>query len=166
MADPYLSELRIFAFNFAPRTWAQCNGQILPINSNQALFSLIGTIYGGDGRVNFALPELRGRVPVHFDSGFSMGQKGGEETHSLLANEIPAHTHQAMASTAGPTVSTPAGNYWASNTGFAPYGSGNDLSLNAGAVSTVGANQAHENRAPYLALNICICIQGIFPSRN
>src|SRR5437773_11288070 len=115
MAEPFLSEARIFSFNFAPPGWAQCNGQLLPINLNLALFSLLGNTFGGDGRVNFALPDLRGRVPMHDGGGFILGQRGGETTHTISISEMPAHTHQARASADGPTVSPPTNNFWASN---------------------------------------------------
>src|SRR5215212_3781762 len=122
MADvPFLSEIRIFSFNFPPQGWAFCNGQLLPIGNNQALFSLLGTVYGGDGVNNFALPDLRGRAPIHMGPSFNLGQRGGEEVHTLTMNEMPAHTHQARGSTDGPTVTPPANNFWASNTGFTPY---------------------------------------------
>jgi microcystin-dependent protein len=166
MADPFLSEIRIFSFSFAPRGWAQCNGQLLPINQNQALFSLLGTTYGGDGRVNFGLPDLRGRVSMHNGSGFTLGQRGGEEAHTLIISEMPTHTHQAFASGNGPTVTSPTSNFWASNTGFTPYGSVANTAMSAQSLSNTGGSQAHENRSPYLTLNYCIALQGIFPSPN
>src|SRR6201995_257747 len=110
MAEPFLAEIRLMSFNFAPQGWAQCNGQLLPINQNQALFSLLGTTYGGDGRVNFALPDVRGRVPVHMGSGFVLGQRGGETAHTLITNEVPQHTHQAQASSKAGDTNVPAGN--------------------------------------------------------
>ena len=112
MAEPFLSEVRIFSFGFAPQGWAQCNGQLLPINQNQALFSLLGTTYGGNGQTNFGLPELRGRVPMHVGRGLTLGQRGGEEAHTLSSNEMPIHTHKASASANGPTVTPPTGNFW------------------------------------------------------
>jgi len=166
MAEPFLSEIRIFSFNFAPRGWAQCNGQLLPINQNQALFALLGTTYGGNGTTNFALPEMRGRVPMHVGGGLVLGQRGGEETHTLSVNETPSHTHQAKASANAPTVAPPTGNFWASNTGFTPYGSAADTTMATAAVGNTGGSQAHENRSPYLTLNCCIALQGIFPSPN
>ncbi len=166
MAEPFLSEIRIFSFNFAPRSWAQCNGQLLPINQNQALFSLLGTTYGGDGRVNFALPDFRGRVPMHTGGGLTLGQRGGEEVHTLTLAEMPAHTHTVNASTNGPTVTAPTGNFWSSGTGFSPYGTTANTAMSPQAVSNIGGSQAHENRSPYLTLNICIALQGIFPSPN
>jgi microcystin-dependent protein len=161
---PFLSELRIFSFNFAPRGWAQCSGQLLPINQNQALFSLLGTMYGGDGRVNFALPDLRGRVPVHHGGSFNQGQVGGEMAHTLTAAEQPAHSHRAQGSSANSDASNPAGNVLgAANNMYAP--AGNLTALHPTSVSSVGGSQPHENMQPYLTLNICIALQGIFPSQ-
>ncbi len=166
MAEPFLSEIRIFSFAFAPQGWALCNGQLLPINQNQALFSLLGTTYGGNGQTNFALPELRGRVPMHVGGGLTLGQKAGEEAHTLITSEMPAHTHQAKASANGPTVTPPTGNFWASNTGFTAYGTAGNTSMSPQAIGNIGGSQAHENRSPYLTLNYCIALQGIFPSPN
>jgi len=166
MAEPFLGEIRIFSFSFAPRSWAMCNGQLLPINQNQALFSLLGTTFGGDGRVNFALPEMRGRVPIHVGNGIVLGQRAGEEVHTLITGEMPAHTHLAIASSNGPTVTPPTSNFWASNTGFTPYGTSADGTMSPSAIGNTGGSQAHENRSPYLTLNMCIALQGIFPSPN
>ncbi len=166
MAEPFLSELRIMSFNFAPKGWAMCNGQLLPINQNQALFSLLGTMYGGNGQTNFALPDLRGRAPVHVGGGFIQGQRGGEEAHTLTQQELPAHTHLLQASSAPANTPSPAGNVLAT-TANAIYGGPTNLAtLVPGSVSNVGGNQAHENRQPYLALTFCIALQGIFPSQN
>jgi microcystin-dependent protein len=171
MAEPFLSEIRIFSFSYAPQGWALCNGQLLPINQNQALFSLLGTTYGGDGRVNFALPDLRGRVPFHFDnSGFVLGQKAGEEAHTLTQSEMPAHLHAIApgnnATNATATQGAPTGNFWA-NSGKSVYTTSQfNASMGAGTVSNVGGSQPHENRSPFLTLNFCIALQGIFPSRN
>jgi microcystin-dependent protein len=164
--ENYLSEIRVFAFGFAPKGWAQCNGQLLPINQNQALFSLLGTNYGGDGRVNFALPNLQGRTMMHTSGSFPIGQSGGEATHTLTVAEMPAHTHQAQASSNGVSVNTPANNFWPSAAAGNPYGNQPSLSMAANALSSAGGNQPHENRAPYLTVNICIALVGIFPSRN
>lgn len=166
MADPFLSELRIFSFGFPPKGWALCNGQLLPINQNQALFSLLGTTYGGDGRVNFALPNLQGRVPVHTGNGFTLGQVGGEQGHTLSINELPLHNHQVKASSNPPNSTTPSGNFWASNTGFTPYSPGTDTVMDPSAIGNTGGGQAHLNMQPYLTLNFCIALQGIFPSQN
>jgi microcystin-dependent protein len=166
MAEPFLSEIRIFSFNFAPKHWAQCNGQLLPINQNQALFALLGTTYGGDGQVNFALPNLRGRVPIHMGSGHTLGEQAGQEAHTLTSSEMPAHTHQARASADGPTVKPPTGAFWATGTGFSPYGTTPDTAMSSENISSVGGSQPHNNMSPYLVLNMCIALQGIFPSQN
>jgi microcystin-dependent protein len=164
--EPFLGQIHIFAFSSAPNGWAQCNGQFLPINQNQALFSLLGTMYGGNGQTTFALPNLRGRVPIHIGQGFTQGQAGGTEAHTITQNEMPAHTHQTLASTGGPTVSSPAGASWASNTGFSPYGTTADLAMSPLAITNVGGSQPHENRSPFLTLNFCIALIGVFPSPN
>jgi microcystin-dependent protein len=166
MAEPFLSEIRIFSFNFPPKSWALCNGQLLPINQNQALFALLGTTYGGNGQTTFALPDLRGRVPMHTGGGLVLGQRAGEEAHTLSLAEMPAHTHQAKASGNGPTVTAPTGNFWSSNTGFTAYGTAGDTAMAPAAIGNTGGSQAHENRSPYLTLNYCIALQGIFPSQN
>jgi microcystin-dependent protein len=165
-SEPFLSEIKIFSFEFAPKGWAKCNGQLLPINSNQALFSLLGTTYGGDGRTTFALPELRGRVPMHFGEGFTLGERAGEEFHTVNINEMPMHNHPVRASGDGPTVIPPTNNFWASNTGFTPYGSNPDVSMSPSTIGNAGGSQPHENRSPFLTLNYCIALQGIFPSQN
>ncbi len=165
MAEPFLSEIRIFSFNFAPKGWALCNGQLLPINQNQALFSLLGTTYGGDGRVNFALPDLRGRVPIHTGSGHTLGENGGEQAHTLSIAELPTHTHVAMASPTNANAPSPVGAVLggALNTYRGP---DSLVSLNPGSVSNTGGSQAHLNMQPFLTLNFCIALQGIFPSPN
>ena len=166
MADAYLSEIRIFSFPFAPRGWAQCNGQIYPINQNQALFALLGTMYGGNGTTTFALPNLQGKVPMHFGNGFTQGGTGGETSHTLMLQEMPSHNHTAMASSNGVNANSPQNNFWASDTGFTAYGSTINETMNAAAIANEGASQGHPNMAPYLTLNICIAVTGIFPSRN
>lgn len=169
MAEPFLAEIRLMSFNFAPKGWAQCNGQILPINQNQALFSLLGTIYGGDGQTNFALPDLRGRAPAHEGSGLSLGQRGGEEAHTLSTAELPQHAHQARASGDPATVNvinTP-GDRVAAVAGTAVYGAAaNATTLNPGSIGNIGGSQAHENMQPFTVVNFCIALQGIFPSQN
>jgi microcystin-dependent protein len=170
MAEPFLSEIRIFSFNYAPRSWAFCNGQLLPINQNQALFSLLGTTYGGNGQTNFALPDLRGRTPIHFGSGFILGQNGGEQAHTLTQAEMPQHIHLPNGSSATADAAVPTGNLLAvvDNTTFgnAYAGPSNFAAMSPQAVSNVGGSQAHLNMQPFIALNICIALIGIFPSRN
>jgi microcystin-dependent protein len=166
MAEPFLAEVRIFSFGFAPQGWAQCNGQLLPINQNQALFSLLGTTYGGNGQTNFALPDLRGRVPTHIGQGLVQGQAGGEQAHTLTVSELPTHNHQAIASSNGPTATNPAGSFWSSGTGFSPYAASANAAMSPSSLTNTGGSQAHINMSPYLVLNFGIALQGIFPSRN
>lgn len=169
MAEPFLSEVRIMSFVFPPKGWALCNGQLLPINQNQALFSLLGTTFGGDGRVNFALPDLRGRTPIHVGSSHTLGERGGEQAHTLSISEMPTHNHFVSASGSQGNSSDPRtvnggnllaqdpGNVYSTNvTGLAD--------LNTGSVSSVGGSQAHSNMQPFLSLSFCIALQGIFPS--
>lgn len=166
MAEPFLSEIRLFSFVFAPKGWALCNGQLLPINQNQALFSLLGTTYGGDGRVNFALPDLRGRVPIHEGDGHTLGERAGEEAHTVTIQELPTHTHQLQATSAtdSPTI-IPNGNVLApALNGYAT--SGQLVTMKAGSVTNVGGSQPHINMMPYLTLSFCIALQGIFPSQS
>ncbi len=165
MSDQYLSEIRIFSFNFPPKGWAFCNGQLLPINQNQALFSLLGTTYGGNGTTTFALPDLQGRTPLHMGNGHIEGERGGESAHTLIMSEMPAHTHAAAANATAAGQTSPAGNYWG-NGGQTIYASTPNAVMNAAAVTSVGGNQPHENMSPYLVLNFCIALAGIFPSRN
>lgn len=170
MSTPYLSEIRIFSFGFAPRGWALCNGQSLPINQNQALFSLLGTTYGGNGVTAFSLPELRSRVPISFAAGFVLGQAGGEASHGLSIAELPAHRHSLTSSNDLPVnnVTSPANNYLAATADNSQlyYRGAADGALNAGVISNVGGGQPHENRQPFLVLNICIALQGIYPSQS
>ncbi len=172
MAEPFLSEIRIFSFNFPPKGWAFCNGQLLPINQNQALFSLLGTTYGGNGQTNFALPNLQGRAPNHFGSGFVLGQAGGETAHTINTQEMPAHTHTLNSNlciggnATNATQGDPTGNYWANN-GKAQFSTSQpDASMHPSAVTNIGGNQPHTNMQPYLVLNFCIALQGIFPSQT
>ena len=163
MSEPFLSEVRIISFNFAPRGWALCNGQLLPINQNQALFSLLGTTFGGDGRVTFALPSLQGRTPIHTGSGFTLGERGGEERHTLTQAELPAHTHSFKAGNGDPNSSS---GYLPSSS-LAPYtASGGGGALSPASISSVGGSQPHTNMQPSLTLNFIIARQGIFPSPN
>jgi microcystin-dependent protein len=166
MPNPFLSEIKIVAFNFPPKGWAFCNGQLLPINQNQALFSLLGTTYGGDGQTTFALPDLRGRAPIHMGSSFTLGQRGGEEAHTLTLSEMAAHTHQTRASADNPTVAPPTNAFWSSNTSFTAYGGTADVAMSPTCIGNAGGSQPHENRSPFLVLNFIIALQGIFPSQN
>ena len=165
MAEPFLSEIRIMSFVFAPKGWALCDGQLLPINQNQALFSLLGTTFGGDGRVNFALPDLRGRTPIHVGSGHTLGERGGEQAHTLSISEIPTHTHVANGSSSDGTQAIPASGLLAKAAPANPYIGPTALaSLIAGTVTNTGGSQAHLNMQPFLTLSFCIALQGIFPS--
>src|ERR1700737_2995411 len=168
MAEPFMSEIRIMSFNFAPKGWARCDGQLLPINQNQALFSLLGTTYGGDGRVNFALPNLQGNVPIHFGQGHTLGEKGGEQGHTLSISEIPTHVHGALGSSMDGNLATPAGNLLAGTATAQLYSltTTNLTSLMPSTVANVGGSQAHLNMQPFLVLNFSIALQGIFPSQN
>jgi microcystin-dependent protein len=164
MSEPFIGEIKVISWNFPPKGWAFCNGQLLPINQNQALFSLLGTTYGGDGRLTFGLPNLQGRVPVHAGGGFVLGETGGETSHTLNLSELPAHTH--LVTTGGAAdQNSPANAYVApsARAGFAATPNG---VLLAGSVSTLGGGQAHENLSPYLVLNFVIALQGIFPSQS
>ena len=166
MAEPFLSEVRIMSFVFAPRGWALCNGQLLPINQNQALFSLLGTTFGGDGRVNFALPDLRGRTPIHVGSGHTLGERGGEQAHTLSIAELPTHTHVAQGVNVAGNLTGPANNSLA-NAAVAAYGAAQALvALSSGSVTNTGGSQAHLNMQPFLTLSFCIALQGLFPSPN
>jgi len=170
MAEPFLSEIRIFSFEFAPKGWALCNGQLLPINQNQALFSLLGTTFGGDGRVNFGLPDLRGRIPIHVGSGHTLGERGGEQAHTLSIAELPTHTHVASGVNATADAVDPTNAFLASPVAavgpiYGPPSSGL-VAMNAGAIANVGGSQAHLNMQPFLTLSFGIALQGIFPSPN
>ncbi len=169
MADPFLSEIRIMSFGFAPQGWALCNGQLLPINQNQALFSLLGTTFGGDGRVNFALPNLQARVPLHTGGGHILGEAGGEQAHTLSIAELPGHAHAARSSTDPATLTTPAGGVPA--TAAASFGDAYSspdapTAMAANALTNAGGSQAHLNLQPFLVLTFSIALQGIFPSQN
>jgi microcystin-dependent protein len=165
MAEPFLSEIRIMSFSFPPKGWALCNGQLLPINQNQALFSLLGTTYGGDGRVNFALPNLQGNAPIHMGAGHTLGERGGEQGHTLSIAEMPTHTHVAQASADNANGLVPAGNVLAAANNL--YTSPQQLtSLLPSTVANVGGSQAHLNMQPFLVLSFCIALQGIFPSQT
>lgn len=168
MAEPFLSEIRLMSFVFAPQGWALCNGQLLPINQNQALFALLGTTYGGNGQTTFALPNLQGRLPMHFGNGHTLGEQGGEQAHTLTVNEMPTHVHAAQASPQSDSsnVSISAGNFLASplsQTYTPPAAVG---LMQATTISNSGGSQAHLNMQPFLTLSFCIALQGIFPSQT
>jgi microcystin-dependent protein len=166
MAEPFLSEIRIMSFEFAPKGWALCNGQLLPINQNQALFSLLGTTFGGDGRVNFALPDLRARTPIHVGSGHTLGERGGEQAHTLSIAEVPLHTHLVQGTDTTATLDSPLNNVVA-GASINAYGAPTALAaMNAGCVANTGGSQAHLNMQPFLTLSFCVALQGIFPSPN
>lgn len=166
MSEPFLSEIKIVSFNFPPKGWALCNGQLLPINQNQALFALLGTTYGGNGQTNFALPNLRGRVPIHFDASHNLGEAAGSTSVTINIQQLPSHTHLLQGTNDAATLDVPQGNFLAkpSIQGFGPP---NSLSpMAAGTVTNVGGSQPHNNMMPYLVLNFIIALQGIFPSRT
>lgn len=165
MSEPFLAEIRMVGFNFAPRGWGFCDGQILPINQNQSLYSLLGTTYGGDGRTSFALPDMRGRTAIHVSDTHREGQKSGENTHTLSSAEMPAHSHANMASGESANQALPESRLLA-KTGESIYGAASNQTLNSSTVYNVGGGQAHENMQPYLGINFCIALQGLFPSRN
>jgi microcystin-dependent protein len=168
MAEPFLSEIRIMSFGFPPKGWATCDGQLLPINQNQALFSLLGTTYGGDGRVNFGLPNLQGRAPIHMGASHTLGERGGEQAHTLSISEIPTHTHTAIGTNTAGAQPVPATAYLANDTISTPYlpPDANLTAMAAGTLATIGGSQAHINMQPYLVLNFSIALQGIFPSQT
>ncbi|MDE8651302.1 phage tail protein [Novosphingobium album (ex Liu et al. 2023)] len=180
MAEPFLGQITLFSFVFAPKGWALCNGQLLSINQNQALFSLLGTTYGGDGRVNFALPDLRGRVPMHTGSGHTLGERAGEQAHTLTIQELPVHMHTLSAyggtATPGAAATPPTGNSLAQAYAVQPGGATTPVSrfsnaspngaLNAAAIGGIGGSQPHQNMQPFVTLSFCIALQGIFPSQN
>ena len=164
MAEPFLAEIRIMSFNFPPKGWALCNGQLLPINQNQALFSLLGTTFGGDGRVNFALPDLRTRVPIHVGNGHALGERGGATAQTLMMSQMAMHTHTVVGATGSSGgVDNPSGAFLgsASNVYSAPTTMTN---LNPATIGPTGGSQPHNNVQPFLGLSFCIALQGIFPS--
>ena len=175
MSDPYLGEIKAFGFNFNPRGWAFCNGQLLPISQNTALFSLLGTTYGGDGRTTFALPDLRSRVPAHFGTGpglppAALGQEFGRSTHTLTTQQLPSHTHQARAFMGDGDSPTPVNAVWSDDLGVssATYKTGSvpDANMRNDAIANTGGNQSFDIHQPTLVINFCIALTGIFPSRN
>ena len=166
MSEPFLSEIRIMSFGYPPQGWALCNGQLLPINQNQALFSLLGTTFGGDGRVNFALPNLQGRTPIHVGGSHTLGERAGEQAHTLSVAELPTHTHPIVGSSADANAALPANNLFAKSPQQVYGPAANFTPLNAGTVTSVGGSQPHLNMQPFLTLSFCIALQGIFPSQN
>lgn len=167
MGQQFLGEIKIVSFGFAPQGWAQCNGQLLPINQNQALFSLLGTMYGGNGQNNFALPDLRGQTPIHQGPQNTIGTKGGEQAHTLAMGEMPSHTHFAQATSVAATAVIPSASLVLGQPPFEIYRPPSSLApMIAGTVGNVGGGQAHQNMQPFLTLTFCIALQGIFPSRN
>jgi microcystin-dependent protein len=167
MSQPYVGQIRIVGFNFAPQGWAFCDGSALPIAEYETLFNLIGTTYGGDGQTTFNLPDLRGRLPVHVGGGLTIGQTGGEETVAVSVDQLPAHTHPASAVSGSGNLSGPAGNVWAGTTGAITLysSSAGTAAMNSGAVSQVTGGQAHDNLSPYLAVNFIISLFGVYPSQ-
>lgn len=172
MAEPFLSEIKIVSWNFAPQGWAFCNGQFLPINQNQALFSLLGTTYGGNGQTTFALPDLRDKVPIHTGAGHTLGETAGSAAVTINIQQLPQHTHilNAVApANSAMNTNVPTGNFLSNSAPAEIYNSNaaaNLVALSPGTVSNVGGSQAHTNMQPYLALNFIIALQGIFPSPN
>ena len=164
MAEPFLSEIRLMSFVFAPQGWALCNGQLLPINQNQALFSLLGTTFGGNGTTNFALPDLRGRVPIHVGAGHTLGERGGEQAHTLSINELPTHTHIVNATNNPADSNIPANNTFLGTVANVYTAASNVTSLAPAEIGNSGGSQAHLNMQPFLVLSYCIALQGIFPS--
>ncbi|KPV51346.1 phage tail protein [Kouleothrix aurantiaca] len=165
MADPFLGEIRPTSWGFAAKGWALCNGQLLPIAQNQALFSLLGTMYGGDGRTTFALPDLRGRVPLHRGQN-QQGQSYGEENHTLNYSEMPMHTHTVNASTNAADTGGPQDAFWASQSGQNPFTGTANAKMWDGAIAPSGNSQPHPNMAPYLTISFMIALVGIYPSRD
>jgi microcystin-dependent protein len=165
MSEPFLGEIKIISWNFPPKGWSFCNGQLLPINQNQALFSILGTTYGGDGRVNFALPNLQGRIPVHVGNGIVLGELAGEVAHTLNVTELPAHNHVPVGSSDNASLVSLANSVWAKGPASS-YGPTSNTGMSPGSLLAAGGSQPHENLPPYLVLNFIIALQGIFPSRN
>ena len=166
MSTPFLGELKIISWNFAPKGWALCNGQFLPINQNQALFSILGTTYGGNGQTTFALPDLRGRVPQHQGQGFTLGQATGQEFHTITMSEMTQHIHTMVGTTTTATLNNGTGNNWGVSQVPVYNPPANFVAIQPPSVTNTGGSQPHENRQPWLTLNIIIALQGIFPSRN
>ena len=167
MSQPFLGEIKIISWNFAPKGWAFCNGQFLPINQNQALFSLLGTTYGGNGQTTFALPDFRGRAPIHVGGGFTEGQAAGEEFHTVTQSEMPAHNHFVQGVNANANTFAPAGHFLANIPSFAYRANPTALTtLHPSTVTNYGGSQPHDNILPFVTLNFCIAFEGIYPSQS
>jgi microcystin-dependent protein len=166
MSQPFMGEIKIISWNFAPQNWAFCNGQLLPINQNQALFSLLGTTYGGNGQTTFALPDFRGRIPVHVGNGHLQGEAAGESSHTLIMSEMPTHPHGLQGTNNSGTAIIPTGNVLGTTPNQIYTQPASLTTLEPSSVSNFGGSQPHENRQPYLVLNFIIALLGIFPSRN
>lgn len=168
MSQPFLGEIRMFSFNFAPKGWSFCNGQLLAISQNQALFSILGTTYGGNGQTTFALPDLRSRTPIHWGTGgggsYAIGQQAGAENHTLLVSEMPQHTHAATGNSGSPDSPTPGNNYWAA--GGQIFAASANSTMAPNALPNAGGSQPHTNIQPCLTVSFAIALQGIFPSRS
>jgi microcystin-dependent protein len=167
MGTPFMGELKLISWNFAPQGWAFCNGQFLPINQNQALFSLLGTTYGGNGQTTFALPDLRGKIPIHTGQGFTLGQAGGQEAHTITMSEMPQHLHFLQGTTANASTDTPDTPVVLATAALDLYRDPTTLvTMEPSIVGNVGGSQAHQNMQPYLTMNWIIALQGVFPSHN
>jgi microcystin-dependent protein len=166
VAEPFLGELRLMSFNFPPKGWALCNGQFMPINQNQALFSLLGTTFGGNGQTTFALPDLRARTPIHVGNGHTLGERAGEDSHTLTQNEMPAHVHPVMASSAASGGNNLPTNRFLGGAADAYHAATNLTTFRSGTITNTGGSQPHLNDQPFLTLTFCIALQGIFPSQN
>jgi len=166
MSEPFVGEIKLFPYNRVPNGWMACEGQLLSINQNQALYSILGNTYGGDGRTTFGLPDLRGRVPIHASNSIPFGASGGEENHTLTVNEMPQHTHQVMASSSAASVSEIGGATWAAPEYLSYNPAGTAVPMSQAAIGASGGSQPHPNMQPYLAIAFCIAIQGIYPTRN
>lgn len=166
MAEPFLSEIRMMSFSYPPRGWASCDGQLLPINQNQALFALLGTTFGGNGQTTFALPDLRGKTPIHVGNGHQLGETGGEQAHTLTIAELPTHTHVASASSQPGNDPNPTGNVLAGPLNMSYRSPDALVPLTPQTIGNIGGSQAHLNMQPFLTMSFCIALTGIFPSPN
>jgi microcystin-dependent protein len=166
MATPFIGEIKMFGGNFAIRGWAFCDGSLVPITSNEALYQLIGTTFGGDGQTTFALPNLQGRMPVHVGSGFVLGQQGGSESVTLNQNQLPGHTHTAQAQSAAGNLGSPSGAVWAQSTLNQYSSAAANATMNPALIQPTGGNQPHENMMPFLTVTFLIALEGVFPTQN